>query len=129
MYTVNMHLKLYVMYVCVCVTINQVAGEEVKLDPGAGLVLSSGPTWCAGDSPVDPDSTEGVGGCCSVMGTASPASPGGGSEGVSSSSLSHTLESLSRPVLVTPPPPRTLVFVWLLAAGVPRAQVSIAICK
>lgn len=103
------------MHSCLCN--NQVAGEEVKLDPGAGLVLSCGSSWCGGSPHEDYDASDGS----PVLGSASPVA-GGGVD--SSSSLAHTLESLSRPVLVTAPPPRMLIFVWLLAAGIPRAQVS-----
>ncbi|KAK3856109.1 hypothetical protein Pcinc_037532 [Petrolisthes cinctipes] len=115
----------------------QVAGEEVKLDPGAGLVLSSGP-WCGGPL-VDPICTHGSTNTTTTTGDGSgslvdPATTDddddvSGSAGTTGS-LAHTLESLSRPVLVTAPPPRTLVFVWLLAEGVPRAQeVSEAVAE
>lgn len=100
-----------------CLCNNQVAGEEVKLDPGAGLVLSCGPSWCGGSTHEGPDSADG-------SPVVSSASPVAGISAGSSITLAYTLESLSRPVLVTAPPPRMLVFVWLMAAGVPRAQVS-----
>ncbi|XP_037781858.1 dynein heavy chain 10, axonemal-like [Penaeus monodon] len=36
--------------------------------------------------------------------------------------LPHSLDTLCRPVRVSAPPPRTLVFAWLLAHDVPKAQ-------
>lgn len=37
--------------------------------------------------------------------------------------LPHSLDTLCRPIRVSAPPPRTLVFAWLLAHDVPKAQV------
>lgn len=81
----------------ICVA-TQIAGQEVSLNPWAGVILGS----VQSDYHHQDIRQE---------------------EAVHCLPLSHSLLSLSRPVYVPTPPAQTLVFVWLLAQGLPRAQV------
>ncbi|XP_045101948.1 dynein-1-alpha heavy chain, flagellar inner arm I1 complex-like isoform X2 [Portunus trituberculatus] len=75
----------------------QIGGREVSLNPGAGVILGSAPSKHHNEN----NNQEEISQC---------------------SPLSHSLLGLSRPVHVAAPPAQTLVFVWLLAQGHPRAQ-------
>ncbi|XP_063870908.1 dynein axonemal heavy chain 10-like isoform X4 [Scylla paramamosain] len=79
----------------------QIGGHEVSLNPGAGVILGSAPSQHQDQDSNQEKEEEEV----------SQHSP-----------LSHSLLGLSRPVHVAAPPAQTLVFVWLLAQGHPRAQ-------
>ncbi|XP_050721570.1 uncharacterized protein LOC127001253 isoform X3 [Eriocheir sinensis] len=71
----------------------QIAGQEANLNPWAGVIL--------GSTQFNYDHQEEATRCLP---------------------LSHSLLSLSRPVYMASPPAQTLVFVWLLAQGLSRAQ-------
>ncbi|XP_064083938.1 uncharacterized protein LOC135199712 [Macrobrachium nipponense] len=84
----------------------QIAGEEVSLHPSAGIILIA-EQFPSGDN-------DGKTNLNSIVNA--------NKVFVNGWKLPHSMETLTRPIRVAPPPINTLIFAWLQASAIPRAQ-------
>ncbi|XP_068224168.1 LOW QUALITY PROTEIN: dynein axonemal heavy chain 10-like [Palaemon carinicauda] len=84
----------------------QISGEEVRLHPSAGIILTA--------QQFPSEENEGKNTLHSIV--------NGRKVSVNGWKLPHSMETLTRPIRVTAPPINTLIFAWLQASAVPKAQ-------